>query len=198
MSISISAVIPTRGDVDMAPIVEALPYDDVVVWDNSVREDLAVYGRYAAMEEAKHDIIYTQDDDCIVTCHAELLSHYEDGIVVANMPYNERWVGAYDDCALLGFGALFHRDLPARAFSRYYDHFSLSDNVFRMTGCDIVFTMLTPFVKVDYGHTDMVYALAPDRVSNHPGWFPLRAEALRRAREVKGCPTDTSFPMRQP
>ena len=49
---SVSAVLVTRGNVDMTAIVESLPFDDVVVWDNSIRNDLGIYGRYAAIAEA--------------------------------------------------------------------------------------------------------------------------------------------------
>ena len=39
------------------------PFTEIVVWDNSKRPDLSVYGRYAAIEECKNDIIFTMDDD---------------------------------------------------------------------------------------------------------------------------------------
>ena len=53
----ISAVIVTRGDVDLRDILDALPYQDVVIWDNSQRpEDQKCYGRYLAMTEAANDL----------------------------------------------------------------------------------------------------------------------------------------------
>src|SRR4051812_19761075 len=44
---AVSAVLVTRGDVDMTPIIDSLPVDwDWLVYDNSDRRrDLAVYGR---------------------------------------------------------------------------------------------------------------------------------------------------------
>src|SRR5262245_25366483 len=48
----VSAVIVTRGNVDLQPILDTLPYDDIVVWDNSKRPtDLKILGRYEALEE---------------------------------------------------------------------------------------------------------------------------------------------------
>ena len=56
---NVTAIIVTRGDHDLAPIIgqdspEAV--QEVVVWDNAAedRRDLKVYGRYAAIAEASH------------------------------------------------------------------------------------------------------------------------------------------------
>jgi hypothetical protein len=35
----VSAVIITKGNVDLTPVLDSLIFDDVVVWDNSVEED---------------------------------------------------------------------------------------------------------------------------------------------------------------
>jgi hypothetical protein len=82
----VSAVLVTRGETDLSTILESLPFKDVVIWDNSKREDFQVYGRFAAIAEAKNDIIYVQDDDCVVTCIGALLAAYTPGIITLNMP----------------------------------------------------------------------------------------------------------------
>lgn len=84
---NVSVVIPTRGNVDLMPIVESYPDEwQVVVYNNGAghvqvmdggREewdivahglaDRAVYARYAAIQYASHDLIVTQDDDVIVS-----------------------------------------------------------------------------------------------------------------------------------
>lgn len=67
-TVKVSVVIPTRGDHDLTPILDSLSgFDDIVIWDNSKRENLSVYGRYAAITEARHPLILTQDDDVIVS-----------------------------------------------------------------------------------------------------------------------------------
>ena len=84
--VNVSAIIVTRGNVDLDPILDSLPNDwECVIWNNGAGYcrvigtspgplgsqhdvgDLAVYGRYAAIEYASHDVIYVQDDDCIVS-----------------------------------------------------------------------------------------------------------------------------------
>ncbi len=55
----VSACLVTRGDQQeqMERILESLlPYDEVIVWDNSQREDRMVAGRFAAMAEARNRI----------------------------------------------------------------------------------------------------------------------------------------------
>lgn len=174
----ISACLVTRGDIDMAEILETLPYDDVVVWDNSKRKDLGIYGRYAAIAEAKHDVIYTQDDDLTVTCHDQLVRAYVPGRLLCNYP--EPW-----DIPWVARGALFHRDLPMQAFDRYFARFT-RDRWFTHRGCDGVFSLLTPTVVVDFGSVDLPHGFAGGRVSTSPGWYdrdrPLiqeRVDAIR-------------------
>jgi hypothetical protein len=162
--VNVSAIIVTRGDVDLGPILESLPSSwEVITWDNGdglvyrnaggsvvfgfpgdevfeVGSDLFVYGRYAAIEYASHNLIYVQDDDCIVSdpqaivdrwlwitrlrdvgleeeLHAVAGLRDQDLPIVANMPQEFR--PHYPDSCLLGFGACFHRDLPDRAFERF-------------------------------------------------------------------------------
>lgn len=148
---NVSACLVTRGDVDMSPVITSLTavgIDDIVVYDNSKRENLAVYGRYAAIAEAKHDLIYVQDDDVIVSDPLEIVNEwvYEGAkralaggsvdytesagenlptdlsrdFVVCNMPEAHRSQPFYKEHALVGFGAVFHRDAPQRAFEKFF------------------------------------------------------------------------------
>ena len=75
--------------MDISEILDSIPEEwEVLVWDNGAKvirkwssewpgpwaepeiidriEDLSVYGRYAAIECASDELIYVQDDDCIV------------------------------------------------------------------------------------------------------------------------------------
>src|ERR1700749_2308290 len=105
----VSCVIPTRGDVDLSQILEALPFDDIIVYDNSERDDVGLYGRYAAIEYAANDVIVTQDDDVLVTCWDQLLAAYEPGVLTVNYP--EPW-----DIPWVACGGVFDRELPGLAF----------------------------------------------------------------------------------
>lgn len=161
--LKVSACLVTRGDCDLEPILATLPYTDVVIWDNSKREDLGIYGRYAAIQEAKHDVIYTQDDDLLVRCHDELLQMYEDGRVLCNYP--QPW-----DIPWVARGAMFRRDLPQAAFDRYLAVHPF-DRLFTHHGCDGVFTLLSDCKVVDFGSEDLPHGFAEGRVSTSPGWY---------------------------
>jgi SAM-dependent methyltransferase len=181
----VSAVLVTRGNVDMAPIIASLPFDDIVIWDNSSRgEDLSVYGRYAAIAEAKNDVIYVQDDDCIISHLPDLIAEYRPGLVVANMPVDHlAGKETYDDVVLVGWGALFQRDLPFAAFEEYAARYPL-DDLFRRQ-CDLVFTALTRHRRFDFGFEHLEHAYAEQAMYRQPGNYDELDEALARAREIR-------------
>lgn len=177
----VSAVIVTRGDVDLAPVLEALPYEDIVVWDNSVRDDLKIYGRYEALKECKHDIIFTVDDDVIFTNHDALLAAYKPGMITANM--DPSWAAVYDrETALIGAGALWDKNLPALAFEKYLAEHPFDED-FRIV-CDVVFGSLTPFQIVDLGYEVRPFADDPDRLYHQPGQTERKFEFIRRAKAL--------------
>lgn len=185
---NVAAVIVTRGNVDLAPCIAT--YDDIPlwIWDNSKRAtDLAVYGRYAAIEEMDADVVIVQDDDVILpdTSIAELVAAYTPGHIVANQP--ERFRPHYPDSCLVGFGAIFDRDLPAQAFATF-KHFGPDgfwlDDFYRRT-CDVVFTTLTPRVLLDLPYADREFASDPDRMWKQPGHVGERARMLELARQVR-------------
>lgn len=217
MAVNVSAVIVSRGDVDLSEILDSLPRDwQKVVWDNSRRDDLGVYGRYAAIEECEHDAIYVQDDDCVLAPEAiqELLRvaftprmiirgpgddrEIPEPIgpaIVANLPQRFRDTGFYDDHCLVGFGAIFHRDLPERAFTRFalsshangaiaFGSNGMDTSFFDRT-CDVVFTALTPRILLDLPYTDLPWATDPSRMYRQPDHVGERARMLDLCRQVR-------------
>lgn len=197
----VACVLPTKGDVDLKPLLEHLPFDEIATWDNSSGEDLGVYGRYAAIERVSAPVIFTLDDDTLIPSASVymLLAAYEPGVAVCNVPadFRER----YTDSALVGFGAVFDRDLPRQAFERYWarrpDAKAASESkrytgrMFRRT-CDLVFTMLTPTKFVDVPIEMLPRTFDPDRMSAQPGHYEER-ERMRelcrwiRDRETAAC-----------
>lgn len=175
----VSCVIPTRGNVDLAPILDGLPFEDVVVYDNSKRDDRGIFARYAAIREAKNPVIVTQDDDVLVTCWHELLAAYEPGVLTVN--YSEPW-----DIPWVACGAVFDCDLPGRAFGRYLAAHPF-DHLFTHRICDAVFALLTGDVRViDHGHQDLPHGLEEGRISTGGGWYDRdRPEAQRRCAALK-------------
>jgi len=215
--VNVSAIIVTRGDVDLAPVLDSLPDDwEQIVWDNSggisvldpdfpggfahdAVRDLSVYGRYAAIEYAAHDLIYVQDDDVIVSNPQEIVDTWkwervmadtphlrsDPNILVANMPQEFRHAGYTDSC-LVGFGACFHRDLPRKAFGRFDPPSQrVTSDMFERT-CDVVFTTLAPARGlVDVPITHREFASDPARMWKQPGHVAERARMLELARKVR-------------
>jgi hypothetical protein len=197
--------------------------------------DLAVYGRYAAIEHAKHDLIYVVDDDAIVSDPLAIVDAYlaelecngprdcvgtergcrhcfpskEDTLVVCNMPPEFRH-DFYEDHALVGFGAAFHRDAPRRAFERfatvawdipapaiedeeihyvweYGDRVNSHPNDggwFHRT-CDVVFTGLSERVLIHVPHENLPHATDDNRMYRQGGHVEERARMREFVREIR-------------
>lgn len=228
----VTAVIVTRGDVPLDEIWDSFPeFGQVIVWTNGrgvraegpgsffawdagtldletmqpVFPDLSVYGRYRAIENAQLPVVYVQDDDCIVPDIPGLLARYRPGEIVANMP-ESRWPD-YPDSCLVGWGAVFDRELPARAFERAgfdprvspypdgdWERYTItvagrswtwpSAAAFRRD-CDVVFTTLTPQEKVDLGFSHLPWAETPGRLFKEPGHKAARDAMLQAARAAR-------------
>lgn len=173
----VSCVIPTRGDVDLTRILESLPFDDVIVWDNSKETDWGLFARYRAIELAKNDVIATQDDDVLITCWDELLAAYKPGKLTVNYP--EPW-----DIPWVAAGGIFDRNLPFEAFGKYLLKWP-DDETFRRRTCDAVFCLLTEAVVIDHGYEDLPHGYHGGRISTSDGWYDRdRPEAQRRCREL--------------
>jgi hypothetical protein len=181
----VAACLVTRGNVPMDDIIESIPHEwEVVVWDNSKREDLGVYGRYAAIALTDADVIYVQDDDCVLEAEsmhalvtrAKMLPF----CLFANMP--ERFRPHYPDSCLVGFGAAFGRDLPKESF----DKLEITPPLFNLT-CDVYFTALveTQRFLMDLPYRDQPWASDSDRMWKQPTHVGTRANALREARALR-------------
>jgi hypothetical protein len=184
--VNVSAVVVTRGDVDLAPIVETIPADyDLVVWNNSERPfDARIFGRYLAALEARGDVVYFQDDDIIFTEHAALREAWEPGVLVANM--DDAWIraGGYEDVRLLGAGSLAEPYVLWDAISSYLSVFPL-DEAF-LYEVDFVVGVLAPSVRVDLGYElrrEIVWR--ETQLSMQEWQFALKSEFMRRAREIR-------------
>jgi hypothetical protein len=151
--------------------------------------DLGPYGRFAAIAYASREIIYVQDDDVVVSDPEEIVwesdsGGSEYGRLVCNMPPEFR--PHYPDSAMVGFGAAFHRDLPEKAFSRFFAHhtgMTRDDPLFLRESCR-VFTGLTPRVLVDVAKTDLPYASDPNRLWKQPVHVACRERMLHLVRQV--------------
>ena len=181
----VSAVLVTRGNVDLTEILTSFTdagLAEFIVWDNSRRpRDMAVFGRYEAIGEADGEVIYVQDDDCVLSRDQirGVIAGYEPGAVTCNM--TDRFRENYPDAALVGFGAVFDRDLPRRAFARFA--VGRSSMLFLRT-CDLVFTALTPRRFVDVGHRNLPWATDPDRMYRSAPLLAERKRMMEALREI--------------
>lgn len=157
----------------MLPVIESLPFTDIIVWDNSLREDFQCFGRFAGIAEAKNEHVYVQDDDLIIDALA-LLTHYDGEGIVANKPPDETW-------RFIGGGAFFHRDLPD--FSRYLDDYGSDEDFHRVA--DVVFAYTHPYRSVWVGYERLLpWHDAPNRMYLQPNHYEVRERA--RARSLNG------------
>lgn len=182
----VSAVLVTRGDVDLSRILDELTiFADVIVWNNSKREDLKTYGRYAAIAEAKHDVLFFQDDDIFLprTTIEGLLAAYEPGVIVANM--SPGWVAGRDlvDSVFVGAGAVLDKDIPAEAFARY-DRLFPRDEVFFYYP-EAMVSIPSRIKRVDLPLEVLPWGYAPNRMNAQPWFEEWMAESIRRGRMVR-------------
>lgn len=185
----VAVVVVTRGDVDLAPVLEpyvGFGFADGYVWNNSGGDDdLGVYGRYAAIAKTAAPVVLVQDDDCVLARASirALLDAYRPGTLVANMPSEFR--KRYGPLALVGFGAVFDRDLPAAAFARFRAALPGFDDEMWRRRSDIVFAALTETVLVDVPYTNLPYAYGDDRMYRQPGHSDERDFVLAAARSIQ-------------
>lgn len=178
----VSAVIVTRGDVDLTAIRNSLlPFGETIVWDNSEREDRSCYGRFAAAREAKHDLVYFQDDD-VLCGWPGLLNQWEGrDEVLASRPPVEPW-------RFLGVGALAPRRLIVdgwdERFLAVYPGRADFDRV-----SDVVFGYQHLYRPCWVGYAEMDWSRWENRMYHDVTHIPVRERAVARV-EQQGwlCP----------
>lgn len=181
----VTACLVTRGDVDMQPILDSLIFDKVIVWDNSVCEDMKTAGRYATIHQTTTPVVYFQDDDVIVPASTQeaLLAEYEPGVMTAVYAHGDNADG-YDDVPLVGAGAVVDRLLPLQAVHRYRGW--PMDNSF-LYYCDFAIGVLYPRVKQLRLPFEIVMEVAqhPSRLCNQPWAAAMKFEVTERARAIR-------------
>ncbi len=177
-----TAVITTRGDVDLAPALSGIPDEwPRVIWSNDERDyDMKVYGYFAALREVQTEYVYTQADDAVVDAQA-LLNAWtgEDADrILLNV--------ADGDTPWISFGAIFRRELPHDPINRYLDAYhdgQLHDDVLKW--CEVIFCEQTPWRNVDLGKVDL-YGGNANRMERQPDHYTeqARIRGLTRALAV--------------
>jgi len=184
----VSAVLVTRGDVNLVEILESIQtagISDTVVWDNSKREDLHTFGRYAALPEAQHDIVLFQDDDILLppATIQGLIAAYEPGVICANM--SPGWVAGRDlhDSVFVGAGGILDRDIPARSLAKYDTLFE-RDELF-LYYPETIISIPWRIKRVDLPLEVLPWGYASNRMNALPRFTEDLAESIRRGRAVR-------------
>ncbi len=188
----VTALIVTRGDVDVEPVVSSLIFDDVLVWNNSTGPDLGTYGIVAACMLARNQVVFSIDDDII---HSEanqvaILAQYETGVITGCM-WPEWSAGAraqgipggYDDLVFYGSGAVYDKNLPQKAAERYSRSFPM-DAFFRLW-FSCIFGVLTPSRQLDLRFEELPWASGPTRMADIPDGPAQKRDAIMRARGIR-------------
>lgn len=188
----VSAVIVTKGNVDLTPILESLIFDDVIVYDNSVRQNMMTYGRVIGALEAENAIVYSQDDDIVHTHENQLriLAAYEANKLTGCM-WPEWSAGAkaqgiengYDDLVFPGSGSISPVHLWEEAIGEYLDEWP-EDDFFRLW-CDTIIGIITPTKQLDIHFEALPCADDSDRMANMENAIALKTEAINRARAIR-------------
>ncbi len=188
----VTAVIVTKGDVDLKPILDSLIFTDVIVWDNSVEEDEMTFGRVLAAQRAASDVIYSQDDDILhsPTQQVQIMAQYEPGVLTGCM-WPEWSAGAlkqgiengYDDLVFPGSGSICDRELWLESVRRYVAQWPMDD--FFKLWCDTIIGVISPTKQLDIRFAELPQADAENRMAHLPNAVALKTEAIRRARQVR-------------
>ena len=189
----VSCVIVTRGDVDLRPVLDSLIFEDVVVWDNSAREeDYMTYGRVIGARSAKHKLIYSQDDDIIHTPEDQqrIIDAYDEGFLVGCMwdewsagAYRQGIPNGYSDLVFPGSGSVSHLELWEESVDEYLSEWPYDD--FFKLWCDAIIGVIAPTRQLDIRFGEMPWAGVGDRMAYLPNAVEQKSEAIRRARQIR-------------
>jgi hypothetical protein len=189
----VSAVIVTRGNCDLTRVLDSLIFDDVIVWNNAEQDrDQMTWGRALAIDSAKNDVIYSQDDDIIHSAESQyrIIEAYQPGILTGCMwpewsdgARAQGIAGGYDDLVFPGSGSVYDGEIPFAAADRYLANYPL-DDFFRLWA-DTIIGIIAPNRQLDIRFDALPEADADYRMANQDGFTELKREAIRRARHAR-------------
>lgn len=128
----ITAVLISRERDYPKEILDTLDFDEVLIETNCP----SILRRYGLALKAKNDIIYVQDDDCLV--NVELLKEKYNGQLTNFISEGHQKVYQGTGITLIGWGALFPKSMIN--FDKYIDKFGIDDLL--LSQADRVFSYL--------------------------------------------------------
>ncbi len=171
----VSACLISRSPIDPQIMWSLDGFGEVIVGDGTH----GVYGRFEAISQAKFDIVYTQDDDCVVDI--PLLLNEWDGHFISNMRSN-RAAEYAKNMTLIGWGAMFQKSLIS-VLDIYTNKWG-KDALFKRE-CDRIFTGLNKH-KTFFIEVENLPNAYEGRLGNDPRHWEYLAEIKRRVVELGG------------
>lgn len=174
-----TAVLITKEKEYPKVILDSLPpFDEVII----ETECPSVLRRYEIAQRAHNELIYVQDDDCIVDV-LELYKHYNGQLTNAISSHHFNFYQG-TGITLIGWGAFFPKKMVD--FSPYIDQYGITNLL--LTQADRVFTYLNQphnSIVMDINH--LPTAMAEGRMSTSAGhWDKL--EQIKQ--QLYGLPTN--------
>ena len=153
--------------------------DEILVRDNS-DENLLSYGKYLLIPKAKNEIIYYQDDDCIVNNLNELLQSFDGHTMLNNIKASHMDMYSGKD-SMMGWGSVFKKSWVSR-LGDYIMKYGVDKYMLREA--DRIFTCLIPHKNILADITDFPSANAEYALYKQPEHQGFKHEAIRRACEL--------------
>ncbi len=137
-------------------------------------ESPSVYQRYLLAKEAENEIIYFQDDDCLV--NYQILWKKFNGRITNTMTDGFQQFYEPLGCTLMGWGSFFPKSMLS-VFDKYIAKYGEDEHLLREA--DRIFTYLNkPFNTILMPHEDLFQDKS--RMSVEPEHFPSAYEAIRK------------------
>lgn len=139
--------------------------------------------RYVQAGKAKNDIIYVQDDDCIVD-YKELFKHYNGRITNAMVGRAKYYHDVSEGrITLVGWGAFFPKSM-LDSLQTYIDRYGMDDpHIMRET--DRIFTWLNaPHNTIRLPHLDLNQSVVTGRMSADPKHFEYVKEVVVKLKAI--------------
>lgn len=179
----------------MAELLKHSFIDEILIWDNSKRDNLICYARFLLAMKASNEIVYFQDDDCINTDIKKLYREYQifpDDLIHAATPGYEDALAndpAYknNNLALIGWGSFVDKKWLVSSknpFNRYLAKYP-EDEYFYLLA-DRIFTILLPnrrhpvSCKIEHLHG----SVDEDAISSRRTHLEEREECFKRCQSL--------------
>lgn len=173
----VTAVLITRKS-EYPKEIKLKGFGEVIIKTNSE----SVYERYRQAANAKNDIIYVQDDDCVVD-YKKLFKYYDGRITNAMSGRNRFYqIVSGGRITLLGWGAFFPKSMLG-SLQRYIDKYGVDFHLLREA--DRVFTWLNyPHNVIRMPHNDLEQSKTSDRLSSDRKHFEYLDETIKKLRTL--------------